>query len=269
MEFSPLLDFIFLQQAERHCATWESGDASIAATNIATVLYFRARRGEAGAISGLISAASYFASAIQELSLEKPVIFQQTAKSLDEWPSMISFHPDWKKDNDRIISTVHLGKTSPLRKQVRLTRFKGAHQTSRLPVHVYCQRMVELVNGARAWSQHKRSQRKKGRRERKSDLHVKPTDKEALLWCEWLKACSELPLLSARSAYKWFSAGWQGMRLLTERRPEELPDLREVGAFREFYRDAATNYSLGARRSSVREGIKMRLKDAFMKRFGR
>lgn len=263
MELAPGSEIAFLESAQHYCASGRSDDAKWAAIWIADALFFRALRKDTDAISAIVSAAAYFAGAVKELSLTKPRAFRAVAASRADWPSMISFHPDWTKENATIIKNIDLGSKSSLKKKVRISKPQAQSQMSRIVVHIYCRRLVEIIDAARAWEGMILEEGGV------TALSAVQLDAKAEPWGHWVQRSAGLPPLSAKTAPDWFTVGWLGLRLLARRQPETLPGLRDVGLFRERYKDAATGGAPGARRASIREGIRTRLCAAFMKRYGR
>jgi hypothetical protein len=74
-------------------------------------------------------------------------------------------------------------------------------------------------------------------------------------WSPWVIRLHRLPALDSRSAGDWFEAGWQALEEATSRKITSIPQLSVLGKTSAGYCD--------------KRQIKMRLKKAFISRFGR
>jgi hypothetical protein len=229
------------------------------------------------AAEALVLVATEIAECVKRLSLTKPELFRHLARDCDEWPSTISFHPDWRKENKEVIDKIELGFDSPLRRQPKLTKFatKGIGQIYRAVTHAYSFRILEIVEVVQSYyyymEEHRpgwalelnnkpsRSAYRGARRTKKGKCHCPRADVA-------IRQAGELEFLSRENVKDWFEAGWQLVLVLTNGEPEMLPDLGQLGEKRRAHLEIASERT---RLSDVRGGIKRELRKVFLRRFGR
>lgn len=200
--------------------------------------------------------------AIKALSMRKPAWFRAAAQHLEEWPGMISEHPDWKKDNKEIAEAIELGKHSPVYQRKRVTKRGSPKSKHRQLVHDYCYRMVEVVEVCADYYDNLRSRLAT---QGEPDLDESPLEPPAL------QQAAKLGPLTPQTAERWFDTAWALLVFISGERPERLPGLAAVGAYREdhWLPPGGWDPPEGTRLSNVRDGIHDRLRRAFLIRFGK
>lgn len=233
--------------------------------NIADVLRSMAVQGDADARDALVRAAVHLADLVKECSLAEPERFKGLARKSLEWPTTISIHPDWTRDNEELTKELELGADSWIQTQVEYTKYAAPKQPHRGIAHVYCYRLVELVEVLMEYRDYLDVELSVAGRPIE-EITLDPPRLDVAF-----KALASLRPLSADTAQQWFDLGWEVMMFVTENRPEDLPGLKAIGLPRE-------NHNLGrkgddpseaTRLWNIRDGIETALNSKFLLRFKR
>jgi|GEM_PF-6930322 len=239
--------------------------------NLCDILSFRAADGGEEAVDMLIEVATIFAGKVKELSLHRPDLLCQLAQTKGEWPSLISFHRDWQRENAKIIKEINLGAKHPLQHLRRITKFPAKRYHRRIVLHVFSNRLADLVEATRRCCERFVSRKRLRRRIPYSKADVEDPDMlvaGGVLVPQWMIEADELRPLCKATAKEWFEIGWAALLQLTDGNPETLPDLKGVGFYREE-RSKGSRRSKSFKRANIREGMKTQLWKAYHARFAK
>lgn len=241
-----------------------------AVIHVSEILAWRTLDGEEDAAEALVDAAGILTAKVKEISLKRPELFRTIARQRCEWPSLISFHGDWKAENEEIIKSTELGTEHPMWNMKKISKRAAALQQNRQALHVFANRLADLVEATRRWLRRfvlpaASWSQKAGLRKCALD-DVQRLANEDLL--PWMIDASHLGPLCKENALLWFNAGWEAFKDLTNGKPETLPRLADVGEYRSVRKKNA-DMGKGARQANIREGAKIQLRKAFLVRFGK
>ena len=242
------------------CASGNVDSLGRGLNSLARVLVHHAEAGSEDASIELAWLALETTNAIKKISLKKPSRFRDIARNLEEWPSMISNHPDWRRENATIRKKIRLGSAISHPQRKRVTRFPTLERPNRHVIHSYCYRLVELVEIVRAYYGRVSSRFMLEGRGDLDDLQIDPP-----AFQEAGKICD----LTKKSAQTWFNVAWDLLMFLTESHPEKLPGLTEIGKYRRLHTlPAIGEPSLRIQATNIRDGVRHELQRAFLIRFG-
>jgi hypothetical protein len=205
-------------------------------------------------------------NALGEIARRKPSLFRPIAETSVAWPAFISWHGDYTKENLELMKCLGLGEKHFFRFKF-LKGKRGKRWSLRTPANRFAIRIIQKLFArqctCRAFERDRLDKELMEIYKRHGFEVPRITFQSAKL----TKQILALEPLSVDTIDEWFDAGWNLLLEETQGHPERHPDLRQLGTYRKAKTIAANltpNLGGKASESNIRDGIKERLKRAFV-----
>lgn len=265
------LSLLLLRQGNKLCRSMEAESVPLGLWSLIEGLYVLASNGNPTAQRTLVEVGVHAAQLVTELSSTRTDDMAIVAMDCEEWPATVSKHPDWKIRNERMINAIRLG-AALLPRNPKISGEPSEDQPYRHILHIYSNRLIDVLTAARGWTRKinkVKSKSKSGSERQGRHIGSGKPKQTPLGELEWLRNAADLAELDADCAMKWFEVGWQALKFLSDRNPQYLPGLANVGRYKTEYRGRRGRRTAAEQRADKNDGIKTRLKDIFEKRFGK
>lgn len=207
------------------------------------------------AMDALVGIIGQLVDWLEEFSYRQESFVQSYARKSARWPVMASLHSQHAKWNRAYLKRLGVGTESEIAthegKRWGIGRGGELSTATRYALAIedtiQCNKLY--VRHAKLWAEHE---------ELRADWEKIP---------QWAKACLTLKPLTKDTAAKWFEIGWQAILEYTNDKPEDVPELRALGAYRTKHSEHTGQQKTVTPRTAdvnIRAGIKERIEQALL-----